>query len=158
MNQDKSKTMDAAEKLMLDLMEKHPGASEILAAGPIPKPCKGKTRGVASNRWPFYEAQLTTAILQRAADGSLSRMSAIGTKRTSMLTLSMSALRGITDMTRTGRAQVASLLARTNFQNLTRTIVRTATSPPQSCVFALPAAPPIRTDHERTALRHRQQR
>ena len=26
--QDKSKTMDAAEKLMLDLMEKHPGASE----------------------------------------------------------------------------------------------------------------------------------
>ena len=28
----------------------------------------GKTRGVASNRWPFYEAQLTTAILQRAAD------------------------------------------------------------------------------------------
>jgi hypothetical protein len=25
---DKSKTMDAAEKLMLDLMEKHPGASE----------------------------------------------------------------------------------------------------------------------------------
>ena len=28
MNQDKSKTMDAAEKLMLDLMEKHPGASE----------------------------------------------------------------------------------------------------------------------------------
>ena len=28
MNQDKSETMDAAEKLMLDLMEKHPGASE----------------------------------------------------------------------------------------------------------------------------------
>lgn len=28
MNQDNSKTMDAAEKLMLDLMEKHPGASE----------------------------------------------------------------------------------------------------------------------------------
>ena len=28
MNQDKSKTMDAAEKLMLDLMEQHPGASE----------------------------------------------------------------------------------------------------------------------------------
>ena len=27
MNEDKSKTMDAAEKLMLDLMEKHPGAS-----------------------------------------------------------------------------------------------------------------------------------
>ena len=27
MNQDKSKTMDAAEKLTLDLMEKHPGAS-----------------------------------------------------------------------------------------------------------------------------------
>ena len=27
MNQDKAKTMDAAEKLMLDLMEKHPGAS-----------------------------------------------------------------------------------------------------------------------------------
>jgi hypothetical protein len=25
---DKSKNMDAAEKLMLDLMEKHPGASE----------------------------------------------------------------------------------------------------------------------------------
>jgi hypothetical protein len=25
---DKSKTLDAAEKLMLDLMEKHPGASE----------------------------------------------------------------------------------------------------------------------------------
>jgi hypothetical protein len=25
---DKSKTMDAAEKLMLNLMEKHPGASE----------------------------------------------------------------------------------------------------------------------------------
>jgi hypothetical protein len=25
---DKSKTMDAAEKLMLDLMERHPGASE----------------------------------------------------------------------------------------------------------------------------------
>ena len=25
---DKSRTMDAAEKLMLDLMEKHPGASE----------------------------------------------------------------------------------------------------------------------------------
>jgi hypothetical protein len=25
---DKSKTMDAAEKLMLDLMEKHPGASK----------------------------------------------------------------------------------------------------------------------------------
>ena len=53
MNQDKSKTMDAAEKLMLDLMENHPGAS-ILAAGPIPKRRKGKTRGVASNRWPFY--------------------------------------------------------------------------------------------------------
>ena len=28
MKHDKSKTMDAAEKLMLDLMEKHPGASE----------------------------------------------------------------------------------------------------------------------------------
>jgi hypothetical protein len=28
MNQDKSKTTDAAEKLMLGLMEKHPGASE----------------------------------------------------------------------------------------------------------------------------------
>ena len=28
MTPDKSKTMDAAEKLMLDLMEKHPGASE----------------------------------------------------------------------------------------------------------------------------------
>ena len=28
MNQDKSKTMDAAEKLMLNLMEKHSGASE----------------------------------------------------------------------------------------------------------------------------------
>ena len=28
MTLDKSKTMDAAEKLMLDLMEKHPGASE----------------------------------------------------------------------------------------------------------------------------------
>ena len=28
MNRDKSDTMDAAEKLMLDLMEKHPGASE----------------------------------------------------------------------------------------------------------------------------------
>jgi hypothetical protein len=28
MNQNKSETMDAAEKLMLDLMEKHPGASE----------------------------------------------------------------------------------------------------------------------------------
>ena len=28
MSSAKSKTMDAAEKLMLDLMEKHPGASE----------------------------------------------------------------------------------------------------------------------------------
>ena len=28
MTPDKSKTMDAAEELMLDLMEKHPGASE----------------------------------------------------------------------------------------------------------------------------------
>jgi hypothetical protein len=28
MTPDKSKTMDAAEKLMRDLMEKHPGASE----------------------------------------------------------------------------------------------------------------------------------
>jgi hypothetical protein len=28
MNQNKSETMDEAEKLMLDLMEKHPGASE----------------------------------------------------------------------------------------------------------------------------------
>ena len=28
MTPDKSRTMDAAEKLMLDLMEKHPGASE----------------------------------------------------------------------------------------------------------------------------------
>jgi hypothetical protein len=28
MTPDKSKTLDAAEKLMLDLMEKHPGASE----------------------------------------------------------------------------------------------------------------------------------
>ena len=28
MNQDKSKPMDAAEKLMQHLMEKHPGASE----------------------------------------------------------------------------------------------------------------------------------
>ena len=28
MTPDKCKTMDAAEKLMLDLMEKHPGASE----------------------------------------------------------------------------------------------------------------------------------
>ena len=28
MTLDKSKTMDAAEKLMLDLMEKHPGASK----------------------------------------------------------------------------------------------------------------------------------
>ena len=28
MNQNKSQTMDAAEKLKLDLMEKHPGASE----------------------------------------------------------------------------------------------------------------------------------
>ena len=58
MTPDKSKTMDAAERLMLDLMEKHPGASEILAAGAIPKRRKGKTRGVASNRWQFYEAQL----------------------------------------------------------------------------------------------------
>jgi hypothetical protein len=31
MNQDKTKTMDAAEKLMLDLMERHPGASSLLA-------------------------------------------------------------------------------------------------------------------------------
>ena len=79
MNQDKSKTMDAAEKLMLDLMEKTSRRVRILAAGPIPKRRKGKTGGVASNRWPFYEAQLTTPILQRAADCSLSRMSAIGT-------------------------------------------------------------------------------
>jgi hypothetical protein len=28
MTHNKSKTLDAAEKLMLDLMEKHPGASE----------------------------------------------------------------------------------------------------------------------------------
>ena len=28
MTSDKSKTLDAAENLMLDLMEKHPGASE----------------------------------------------------------------------------------------------------------------------------------
>jgi hypothetical protein len=28
MNQNKSETMNAAQKLMLDLMEKHPGASE----------------------------------------------------------------------------------------------------------------------------------
>ena len=28
MTPDKCKTMDAAEKLLLDLMEKHPGASE----------------------------------------------------------------------------------------------------------------------------------
>ena len=35
MNQNKSKTMDAAEKLMLDLMEKHPGRVRILAAGPF---------------------------------------------------------------------------------------------------------------------------
>ena len=42
---DKTKTMDAAEKLMLDLMEKHPGASESSRAGAIPKRRKGKTRG-----------------------------------------------------------------------------------------------------------------
>ena len=30
----------------------------IFAAGAIPKRRKGKTRGVASNRWQFYEAQL----------------------------------------------------------------------------------------------------
>jgi hypothetical protein len=33
MNQDKSKTMDAAEKLMLDLMERHPGASKSSLLG-----------------------------------------------------------------------------------------------------------------------------
>jgi len=54
MTPDKCKTMDAAEKLMLNLMEKHPGASESA----IPKRRKGKTRGVASNRWQIYEAQL----------------------------------------------------------------------------------------------------
>jgi hypothetical protein len=53
-----SKTMDAAEKLMLDLMEKHPARVGILAASAIPKRRKGKTRGIASNRWQFYEAQL----------------------------------------------------------------------------------------------------
>ena len=78
MNQDKSKTMDAAEKLMLDLMEKHPGASESSLLTLFQNVARERP-GVASNRWPFYEAQLTTAILQRAADGPVSRMSAIGT-------------------------------------------------------------------------------
>jgi hypothetical protein len=96
MNQDKSKTMDAAEKLMLDLMEKHPGASE--ASLHYSKTSQGKTSGVASNRWPFYEAQLTTAILQRAADGSLSRMSAIGTKQTCSMRWRMSDSGGKADI------------------------------------------------------------
>ena len=30
----------------------------MLAAGAIPKHRKGKTRGVASTRWPIYEAQV----------------------------------------------------------------------------------------------------
>jgi hypothetical protein len=55
---DKSKILGAAEKLMVHLMEKHPGASESSLLALFPKCRKGKTRGVASNRWPFYEAQL----------------------------------------------------------------------------------------------------
>jgi hypothetical protein len=42
MNQDNSKTMDAAEKLMLDLMEKHPGASASSLLALFPKRRKGK--------------------------------------------------------------------------------------------------------------------
>ena len=52
MNQDKSKTMDAAEKLMLDLIASR--RVRLLAAGTIPKRRKGKTRCAASNRRPFY--------------------------------------------------------------------------------------------------------
>ena len=51
---DKTKTMDAAEKLMLDLMEKHPGASESSLLALFQNVARKKTRGVASNRWPFY--------------------------------------------------------------------------------------------------------
>jgi hypothetical protein len=35
MTPNKSKTIDAAEKLMLDLMEKHPGASESSLLAPF---------------------------------------------------------------------------------------------------------------------------
>ena len=55
---DKSKTMDAAEKADAGLDGEASRRVKILAAGAIPKRRKGQTRGVASNRWPFYEAQL----------------------------------------------------------------------------------------------------
>jgi hypothetical protein len=42
MTPDKSKTLDAAEKLMLDLMEKHPGASESSLAAPKTSQGKGQ--------------------------------------------------------------------------------------------------------------------
>jgi len=92
MTPDKSKTMDAAEKLMLDLMEKHPGASESSLLALFQNVAKGKTRSVASNCWP-------TAIFQRAADGPLSRMSAIGTSRTSHPLRRMSAIGCKTEIT-----------------------------------------------------------
>ena len=42
MTPDKSKTMDAAEKLMLDLMEKHPGASQNPRCWRYSKTSQGK--------------------------------------------------------------------------------------------------------------------
>ena len=57
MTPDKCKTMDAAEKLMLDLMEKHPGASESSLLALFQNVARERP-GVASNRWQIYEAQL----------------------------------------------------------------------------------------------------
>jgi len=39
-----------------------PRRVRILAARAIPQRLKRKTRGVASNRWPFYEAQRTERV------------------------------------------------------------------------------------------------
>ena len=78
MNQDKSKTMDAAEKLMLDLMEKHPGASESSLLALFQNVARERPEVLRAIVGHFMKL-LTTAILQRAADGPVSRMSAIGT-------------------------------------------------------------------------------
>ena len=62
MNQDKSKSMDAAEKLMLDLMEKHPGASKSSLLALFQNVARERPEVLRAIVGPFYEAQLTTAI------------------------------------------------------------------------------------------------
>ena len=58
MTPDKCKTMDAAEKLMLDLMEKHPGASESSLLALFQNVARERPEVLRAIVGQIYEAQL----------------------------------------------------------------------------------------------------